>query len=292
MTARASNWFEQKYIAGAIHVLQTNGYLLQGTTRAATSQKGNVVTWKIAGKGEATEMSTVVENRPVMNADRTTVNATMKDWEANEWILTTDVEKMTEGEQQVAQETCGMAMGRRFDRIVLGAMDDAAGAVTTVGDGTAAFSLDRLLEAQTQIRAQGVPDGFELMVAFPTRFMSTLMLQRGFASADYVQDKPLLQAIGARRYLGMTLMPLPDEYFADGAANAKDGYMWARSCLGFATNTDERGKIAAATRIDYVPEKKAYFAANTMTAVGRVILPDGIRRLRFLNNNALGAGSL
>jgi hypothetical protein len=292
MTSRASAWFEQKYITGAIHVLQTAGYLTQGLTKAATSQKGNVVTWKVAGKGEATEMSTNVENRPVMNADRTAVSATMKDWEANEWILTTDVEKMTEGEQQVAQQTAGMAMGRRFDKILFDALDAEAGNITTIGTGAAAITISDLLEAQANIQGQGLPDGFLLNVAVPARFVAHLMLQRGFASSDYVQDSPLMKMIGARQYLGMKVMPMPDEYFAVPAAGQADGYMWATSTVGFATNTDERGKIAAATRIDYVPEKKAYFAANTMSAVGKVILPSGVRRLRFATNVALGAGSL
>jgi hypothetical protein len=292
MTSRASAWFEQKYISGAIHVLQTEGYLTQGLASAATSQKGNTVNWKIAGRGDATEMSTTVEDRPTMNAGRTLVSATMKDWEANEWILTTDIEKMTEGEQQVAQQTAGMAMGRRFDKILFEAMDAEAGAITTIGDGSAAISLSDLLLAQSQIQGQGLPGGFVLNVAAPFRFLAHLMLQRGFASADYVQDHPLMKMIGARQYLGMKVMPMPDEYFAIPSANQADGYMWPTMAVGFATNTDERGKVAAATRIDYVPTKKAYFAANTMTAVGKVLLPEGIRRLRFSTNTALGAGSL
>jgi hypothetical protein len=55
----------------------------------------------------------------------------------------------------------------------------------------------------------------------------------------------------------------------------------------FATTTDERGKIAAATRIDYVPTKKAYFAANTMGMTAKTILPEGVVRLHMATNAAL-----
>lgn len=290
MTSRASAWFEQKYISGAIHVLQTAGYLTQGLASPATSQKGNVVNWKIAGKGDATEMSTVVEDRPTMNAARTMVSATMKDWEANEWILTTDVEKMTEGEQQIAQQSCGMAMGRRFDKILFDALDAEGGSIATIGDGSAAIDITDVLGGQADIQGQGLPDGFMLNVAIPAKFMAHLMTKKGFASSDYVTDTPLMKMIGARQFLGMKFMPMPNEYFAIPNANQMDGYMWATSCVGFATNTDERGKIAAATRIDYVATKKAYFAANTMSAVGKVILPEGIRRLRFATNASLTSG--
>lgn len=291
MASRAAAWFEQKYINGAVHALQTKGYLTQGMTVPATSQKGNVVNWKIAGRGDATEMSSNVEDRPTLNADRTLVSATMRDWEANEWINVTDIEKMTEAEQQVSQQTCGMAIGRQFDKIVFAEMD-AATLPTNIGTGVAALTLGDLLDGQQQIAAQGLPDGIEFYVALPFKQMAHLLLQRGFASADYVQDVPLLKAIGARKYLNMTVCPMPDEYFAVPSANQVDFYMWAKSCVGLATNTDEKGLIAAATRIDYVPEKKAWFAGNTMSAVPKVLLTGGVRRFRCASNIALGAGSL
>lgn len=289
MTSRAPAWFEQKYIAGAIHVLQAKGYALQGTTATATSQKGNEVTWKVAGDGEATEMSDAIEDRPTLNADRTTVKATMRDWEANEWIKTTDIEKMSENEQQIAQATCGMALGRKFDRIILGAMDDAATDIETIGSGAANIDLPDILEANTQIGDEGDSMEMQYTVALPVRQLGALLLRKGWSSAEYVTDTPLLKAIGARRYLNMLFVPLPKKMFAIPAANQADGYMWAKDCVGFATPTDERGKIAAATRIDYVATKKAYFAGNTMSAVGKVILPKGCKRLRVSTNAALTA---
>jgi hypothetical protein len=287
MTARAPNWFEQKYVAGAIHVLQSKGYALQGTTRSETGIKGNEVTWKLAGDGEATEMSDAIEDRPTLNADRTTIKATFKDWEANEWIKTTDVTKMSENEQQIAQETCGMALGRRFDRIILGAMDEAGADIETIGTGAGNIDLPDIIEANTDIGDEGDNHTFKLVVALPVRQLGALLMRKGWSSAEYVTDTPLLKEIGARRWLNMLFIPLPKKNFAVPAANQADGYMWGTSAVGFATPTDERGKIGMATRIDYVPTKKAYFAGNTMTAVGKVLLPKAIKRLRVATNAAL-----
>lgn len=289
MTSRAPAWFETKYIDGAIHVLQSKGYILQGTTRAHTGLKGNEVTWKIAGGGEATEMSDAIEDRPTLNADRTTIKATLKDWEANEWIKTTDIEKMSENEQQVAQATCGMAMGRRFDRIILGAMDDEGANIDTIGTGAANIDLPDILEANTGIGDEGDNHEHQLFVALPVRQLGALLLRKGWSSAEYVTDHPLLKEIGARRYLNMTFIPMPKKNFAVPAANQADGYMWAKGCVGFFTPTDEKGMISAATRIDYVATKKAYFAGNTMSAVGKALLPKGIKRLRVSTNAALTA---
>lgn len=289
MTSRASNWFEQKYVAGAIHVLQAQGYALQGTTTAATSMKGNEVTWKIAGDGEATEMSDAIEDRPTLNAGRDTVKATLRDWEANEWIKSTDIEKMSENEQQVAQKTCGMALGRKFDRIILGAMDDEGANIDTIGAGNANVDLPDIIDANTQIGDEGDSMEMQFVVCLPVKQMGALLLRKGWSSAEYVTDTPLLKKIGARRWLNMLFLPLPKKMFAVPAANQADGYMWATDCVGFASPTDERGKIALATRIDYVPTKKAYFAANTMSAVAKVLLPKGVKRLRVATNVALTA---
>lgn len=283
MTARAPAWFERKYINGAIHVLQASGYATRGLFQQATNIKGNEVVWKVAGSGEATPMSTAIERRPTLNADRTTVAGTMAPWEANEDIQCVDLEQMSENETQVAQETCGMAIGRAFDVIPIRAMDAALAAIPTIGNGTVLMTVNDLLESQTQIMQPGLPPSFEINVLVPIRTIAALMLSRAFANADYIQDSPLLKKLGARNYLGMKIIPLPDSYFVSTAVNSLDGYMFLKQAVGFATPTDADGKIAAATRIDYIAREKVWHAANTMMACSAVILPPGIRRLRFLN---------
>lgn len=290
MTARAPAWFEQKYVTGAIHVLQSEGYLTQGMASPATSMKGNTVTWKIAGKGEATKMAEGFSEINIMNADRTTVLATMEDFEANDTFKCTDIDKMSEGEQQVIQESCGYAMGRKFDKLLFAAMDASGAEIPTIGDGSANIDVPDVFEAQAAIMSQGINRKLEFYVGLPYRSMAALMLKKGFSSADYVTDNPMMQAIGARRYLNMMFVPFPDDYFAVPSANQFDGYMWPKACVGWATTTDEKGKVATATRIDYLPMFKHWLAANTMTGVAKTILPTGIRRLRFSMTAALTSG--
>lgn len=285
MTARAPAWFEIKYVDGAIHALQTAGYRLKGMFATKTNQKGNQVIWKVAGTGEATLMSDAIEDRPTLNADRTTVTGTLADWEANEWIKTTDLTKMTENEQAVAQKTCAMAIGRRFDQIPLRVLDAgvAATSISVVGDGSAQISPLDLLGAQADILDTGIDGNQMLNVALTPRMLSQLLTYRELSNSDYITDTPLLKQIGARRWLGMNLIPLPSSYLNNPSGNQRDGFMWVQDAVGFATNTDAEGKIDLATRIDYVPTKKSYFAANTMSACAAVILPGAVRALRFLD---------
>lgn len=285
MTARAPNWFEQKYIAGVTHKLQSEGWLLKSAINGTGEIKGSKVIWKIAGTGSATEASTAIENVPVMNADRTTVEADMKDYEANDWIKATDIEKMSENEQQVSQKTAAMAMGRKFDKLILGTLDAAAGAITTVGDGTAAISIVDMMTAQGNIAAVG-GGSYEFYCALPVPLMQQLELYREFSSSDFVgDDYPLLKQIGARRHRGITYIPMPHTAalptFNIPAANQVDAYLWVKDYVGFVPNYNMR------SRIDYVPEKKAFLAANDMGCAQQVLLPEGVQRLRFATNIAL-----
>ena len=288
MTARASNWSQPKFIDGAIHVLQAEGYLTKGMTTPATNQNGATVTWRLAGKGEATEMSPAIEERPTLNADRTTVTATMKDYEANEWINVMDLQKMSEAEIQVAQKTVGYALGRRYDKTLFEALDAANLTATQIGNGTAAISILDAMNGQASLLAQGISGVPKIWVALPYGLMAQLMLFREFANSDYIgDDLPLRKQLGAKSWLGMNFVPFPDSYFNVPAANQIDGYMWLQPSVGFATPTDAEGKIREATRVDYVPTKKAHYVASTMSACSTVLMTEGVRRLRFATNVAL-----
>lgn len=285
MTARAPNWFEQKYVKGVIHTLQTEGFLLRDAVNQTGTIKGNQVTWKLAGAGVATETSTAIQDSPVMNADRTTITATMRDYEANDWVKSTDIEKMPENEQQVAQKSGAMALGRKFDSIIIGAMDTAASAIATVGNGSAAISILDPMTAQGAIADLAV-GSYEYFCALPQILLQQMELYREFANSEYVgAEFPLLKQVGARRWRGITFIPVPSAYLNVPASNQVDGYLWVKDALGYASNYDLRA------RIDYVPTKKAYFAANDMGGCAAVLLPDAIKRLRFATNAALSRPS-
>jgi hypothetical protein len=288
MSSRAPAWFETKYVEGVTHALQHKGFVLKPAVSPPDNINGLTVNWRVAAAGEATQKSQAIENVNVMNLGRQLVTATMIDWEANDYIQNTDLNKMSVTEQDKVQQSGAMAIGRRFDRIIIGAMDAATTAIPTVGTGAAAISVTDLLTAQNQIFDEG-GSGYEYYAAVPSFFMSQLELFREFASADYVgPEYPLLKALGARRYRGITIIPLPasltnadKRFFNVPAANQMDGYIWCSHAIGFAQAQ------APTSRIDYVPEKKSWLAANDMTACAAVILPEGIRRLRFASNAAL-----
>lgn len=282
MTARAPNWFEQKYIKGVTHILQDEGWHLRTAVNQTGEIKGSKVVWKIAGKGEATERKPGGGVVPVMNADRQTISADIRDYEANDFIETTDIEKMSENEQQVAQKSAAMAFGRLFDRIVVQEMDTlAVSSATTIGDGSKAIDIVDVLNALDDIEDIGV-GGYDYVCALPRKWMTQLELFPEFAHSDWVGDQyPLLRKAGARQYRGCLFIPMPSARFTAPAANQLDAYIWNKDVVGFVPNYQMR------SRIDYVPMEKKYLAANDMGGAAKIILPEGVRRLRFASNVAV-----
>ncbi len=293
MSTPAYNWSESGYASGVIHRLQTQGFALKSCTTPPLTMRNKDVTWKIAGLGSATERSPNVENRPVMNAARTTVLATMKDFEANEYINPTDDNRMSVAEEQVIQKTAAMALGRRFDRIILQQMDaDTPGA--TIGNGSAAISPIDIQTAVGNIFNEGV-GSYEYFCALPVLWLQTLMTYKEFINADYVGDEyPLLKQLGARKWYNTTFIPLPfnattpeKSFFSIPSANQAYAYLWVKEAIGFAANYD-----GLKARVDWVPEKKAWFAQNDMNGCAKVLLAEGVQRLHFATNVALSRSNI
>ena len=159
MAQEAPNWYVQAYIDRAIEVFQARGHKLRGMYTEPARIQANVVNWMIAGKGEAVPLVRGGFGA-AMNAARSTVSATMADWQAADWVWQVDIAKMTANEQEIVQSTCGKALGRRADLIPIGVMNAAS--LTIVSDGAVStstgsgFTLPMALSGIQQLESQDV----------------------------------------------------------------------------------------------------------------------------------------
>jgi hypothetical protein len=282
MGALTPAWFEPKFKKGAIHRLQSQGFLLKSAVEEASDTDGSTVTWRRAGTGAATPLQVGLSKSPVMNAGRDTVTATFADYEANEFIKKADLNKMSENEQQIAQQSAAMALGRKFDQIVLATMDSDTVNITNIGTGATAIAPTDLMTAQGAIFDVGAGT-YEYFAAVPPIFMQQLELYREISSSDFTgeADYPLLKAIGARKWRNITIIPMPSSFFNVPSANQADGYIWVKQAFGFEWNK----KLSC--RVDWLPQEKGFFVAMDMGCAAANILPEGIKRLRFATNVAL-----
>jgi hypothetical protein len=285
-----SAWFENAYIKGATHRLQSRGYLTKGTTREPDRVQARTLIWRRAGAGKAQQMSDIPEEAPVMNSDRDTVQGDLTDWQAADWIRHPDINKMSENEQEVVQTTAAMALGRRFDRLHFDEFDAQAGAIATIGNGTAATNLLDLDAAEATIIGAGVLGEMELFCPLPAMAFKQLMLWKQFSSADYVgPDYPLASMTMRKKYGFVTYFAAPNSLFSYDTGTSDDAdatkawatadwfqtYMWIKYAVGFGSNYELQSKITWENRFT------AYFANNWMPGLCKVILPEGVMRLKF-----------
>lgn len=289
MAARtAPAWLEQKWKDDVTHRLQSKGFILKPALAPGGEIKAATVTWRRSDAGEATVLGDAIENVSSLNLGRDTVSATMVDYEANEYIRKRDLEKMSVNEQAEVAQTITMAQGRRFDRVVLRTLDAAAGAIPLIGDGTAMITPPDLMRASGELFSEA-SGGYQIWAAVPQQFLNQLRLFREFVSSDYIGDEyPLLKGIGARRWDQINIIPVPQhatnplkQFFSIPSAGQADGYMWVEGAIGFESSNTLN------INTDWVPEKKAWLVASDMAAACAVILPEGVRRLRFNTAAAL-----
>ena len=285
MSVPVSAWYQNAYIRGATHILQSRGWLLKNTFRPEDRIEGNTAYWRVVASGTATPLSDTIEPLTPMNLDKQMVNGTISDWQAADYIRAVDINKQTENEQEVTQKAAAMALGRRFDRIVFDALD-ADAAIPTIGNGSAAISILDTMEGEGQIMGSGwVDNAPELFCPLPQRFWNQLRLFKEFSSADYTgPDYPLSKMTMAKKVGFVTFFLCPDSLFTVPAANQIDTYMWEKSAIGFATNYEMKSYISWENQLT------AYLANNWMGGVAKPILggaTGAIRRLRFATNVAL-----
>lgn len=285
MTTQVEAWFEKAYIKGATHKLQSQGFLLKGTTREPDRVQAKDVVWRVAGRGEASRMSDTIERARPMNAGRDTVEGTLTDWQAADWIRHPDINKMSENEQEVVQQTAAMALGRRFDRLHFDEFDARAANVATIGDGTTVITLMDAMDAAGYIIGQGILGVPEIFCPLPQKFFNQLMLYKQFSSSDYNgPDYPLARMTMRRRWGFATYFLCPNEMFTFDTGIGADAwktatwcqtYMWLKSGVGFATNYEMQ------SRITWENQYSAWFANNWMPGCCKVILDEAVMRLKF-----------
>lgn len=285
-TTPVSAWFENAYIKGATHKLQSQGFLLKGTTREPDRVQAKTVIWRIAGRGEAVEMPDIPEQAEVMNADRSTVQGDLKDYQAADWVRHPDINKMSENEQEIVQQTAAFALGRKFDRVHFDEFDATSlAAGNIIGNGTAVTDLLSLDYAEAVIVGQGVIGPMELFCPLPSVAFKQLCLWKQFSDADYVgPDYPLARMTMRKKWGFVTYFVCPNEMFTfDTGVSATawqtadwfQSYMWVKSAVGFGTNYEMQSRITWENRYT------AYFANNWMPALAKVILPEALVRVKF-----------
>ena len=259
--------------------LVKHAYAGMGLLKPSVTVRNNVIgeTYKFRkmGKGLANQKSTSDLVTP-MDVTHEVQTATMQNWNAPEYTDIFDQAEVNFDEKQELASTIAGALSRREDQLIIDVMDAAS--PTTIASGTAALTMDKVIEAQTTLRKQNVPNT-DLHAAIDGDGLKGLLKDTEATSSDFQTVKALvsgdlntlcgfeIHVVGSRTEGGLTI-----------ATNTVNSYFYHKEAVGLAIGIEMK------TSIDYIPERTS-FLCNGMLKAGAVVRDvDGIVQVEYDNN--------
>lgn len=249
---------------------QRMGSKLRGTVRTAGNVRGSVVRFQKIGVGIANTKSRNGNVTP-MELAHTTVEATMADFYAPEYIDKLDELKTNIDERQAVATSAAAALGRKTDEILYTAMDAGANSTQISATGAAVTKANLLSLFETMGSANIPEDGQRYLAMHPKGYADLFLIEE-FASSDYVgeQNLPFAGGMTMKEFLGFKI-------FSTSAITAGKNMAYHSTAIGLGINSDVQ------TEINYVPEKAAHLATSMMSMGAVVIDDNGVYEV--LDNN-------
>ena len=260
-----------KQFESEVHMAyQRMGSKLRGTVRTAGNVAGNVVRFQKIGTGSASTKSRNGNITP-MELVHTTVEATMTDHYAAEFIDKLDELKTNIDERQAVATSAAAALGRKTDELLYTAMDAGANS-TQIHDTSGAVEKADLLTLFETFGSANIPEDGNRYLAMHPKGYADLFLINEFASSDFVgeQNLPFAGGMTMKEFLGFKI-------FSTSAVSAGKNMAYHTSAVGLGVTAD------VSTEVNYVPEKASHLATSMMSMGAVVIDDNGIYEV--LDNN-------
>ena len=260
-----------KQFESEVHLAyQRMGSKLRNTVRMANNVTGSVVRFQKIGTGSASTKSRNGLVTP-MELAHTTVEATMSDFYAAEYIDKLDELKININERQAVATSAAAALGRKTDEILYTAMDAGANS-TQIHDTNGAVEKADLLTLFETFGTANIPeDGGRYLAMHPKGFADLFNINE-FASSDFVgeQNLPFAGGMTMKQFLGFQI-------FSTAAITAGKNMAYHTTAVGLGINSDVQ------TELNYVAERASHLATSMMSMGATVIDDNGIYEV--LDNN-------
>jgi len=252
-----------------VHIAyQRMGSKLRNTVRTS-NVTGSVARYQVIGKGVANTKSRNGNVTP-MELAHTTVEATMADFYAPEYIDKLDELKTNINERQAVAQSAAAALGRKTDELIYAAMDAAGG--TAIHDTSSALEIADLLSLFETMGLNDVPEDGQRYLAMNPKGYADLFAISQFASSDFVgeQNLPFAGGMTMKEFMGFKV-------FSTSAVTAGKNIAYHTSSVGLGINADVQ------TEVNYVAEKASHLATSMMSMGAVGIDANGI--CEVLDNN-------
>ena len=248
---------------------QRMGSKLRNTVRS-TNVTGSTARFQVIGKGVANTKSRNGNVTP-MELAHTTVEVTMADFYAPEYIDKLDELKININERQAVAQSAAAALGRKTDEIITTALDAGANATQIHDTGSALEKADLLSLFETFGNADIPEDGQRYLAMSPAGFADLFGINE-FASSDFVgpQNLPFAGGMTMKEFLGFKI-------FSTSAVAGGKNFAYHTTAVGLGINSD------VTTEVNYVAEKVSHLTTSMMSMGSVVIDDDGVYEV--LDNN-------
>ena len=261
-----------KQFESEVHLAyQRMGSKLRNTVRTTGSVRGNQVRFQKIGKGVANTKSRNGNVTP-MELVHTTIDVSLTDHYAPEYIDKLDELKTNINERQAVATSAASALGRKTDELIYSAMDSGASS-TQIHDTSSALEKADVLSLFETVGVADMPEDGQRFVAMNPKGFADLFAITEFASADYVGEAQLPYAGGMTAKGWLSFM-----WFSTSAVTAGKNMAYHSSAVGLGIGAD------VTTEVNYVPEKVSHLTTSMMSMGAGVIDDAGVYEV--LDNNS------
>jgi len=262
------------------HAYQGMG-LLKGSVTVRNNVVGDTYNFRRQGKGLANQKSTSDLVTP-MNVSHNLEPAILANWNAPEYTDIFDQADVNFDEKQELAMTIAGALGRRCDQLIIDAMDTSAPLTTLVPAGGANLTMAKVIQAQVELRDQGVPNT-DLFAVIEAEGLGGLLNDELATSTDYQNIKALVSGeintlVGFRFIILETRTEGGLTEAVVGANTIVDSWFYQRPAVGLAIGIDMK------TEINWVPERTSWLSNGMLKAGSIVRDPGGLVKVQYAKN--------
>ena len=208
--------------------------------------------------------------------------ATLTNWNAPEYTDIFDQADVNFDEKQELAMTIAGALGRRCDQLVIDAMDASVPDTTTVPAGGANLTMAKVIQAQVELRDQGVPNT-DLFAVIEAEGLGGLLNDELATSKDYQNIKALVSGeintlVGFRFIIIETRTEGGLSEAPDGGNTIVDSWFSPRPAVGLAIGIDMK------TEVNWVPERTSWLSNGMLKAGSIVRDPGGLVKVQYAKN--------
>jgi hypothetical protein len=246
---------------------QRQGSKLRNTVRTINNVNGSSAVFQRVGKGTASTKSThgMV---PVMNLDHSSVEVTLQDYYAGDWIDRLDELKTNIDERQIIASAGAGALGRKTDEMIVNSL--ATASLNTIVDSNVGLTKAKIFEAFETFGELDVPDDGQRFCVVGWKQWSDLLAMDEFVNADYIGNEslPFYTVTQAKMWLGTIW--IPHSGLPVNGSDIRSCFWYHKTAIGHASASDVQ------TDISWHGDRAAHFVNNMMSQGAGLIDTAGV----------------